>query len=261
MPTLHEVQRAMRRSIVDHGDDAVADLLAPDGVPPAESLTLYRGNYAGALIAALRLSYPAIDRLVGAEFFAGAARQFIREMPPRMAWLYDYGGAFADFLAQFPPAAELPYLPDVARLEWAVNGAIHAVDCDGVTMSDLTRLADADPHALSFEPHPAIGLLRVDHPADRIWRAVLAGDEEALGKIDMAEGSSWLLVERGRAGIEVSRLSDAEGRFSAALFAGEPLDRAIEAAGEADMSQILAAHFTNGRIAKIHVEAPQEASA
>jgi len=44
----------------------------------------------------------------------------------RAAALAEYGDGFADFLAGFAPAQSLPYLADVARLEWAINAAYHA---------------------------------------------------------------------------------------------------------------------------------------
>ena len=91
---------------------------------------------------ALRLSYPAVRRLVGAEFFAGMAAQYIAAHPPRSACLNDYGGAFATFLAGFLPAAGLAYLPGVARLEWAVNRALHAPSAVAL---NVAALAGIDP--------------------------------------------------------------------------------------------------------------------
>jgi len=54
-----------------------------DGLPPEARLGIYRNNFTGTLTAALKLCYPAVHRLVGAEFFEGAARIFIRWSPSR----------------------------------------------------------------------------------------------------------------------------------------------------------------------------------
>src|SRR5579872_6409135 len=108
MPTLHEIERGMLESILHRADGALAGAVIAGGIAPADRLRIYRSNSTSALIGALRLSFPAIERLVGADFFEGSAAQFIRDHPPRSAWLYEYGGAFGDFLADFAPAASLP---------------------------------------------------------------------------------------------------------------------------------------------------------
>ena len=48
--------------------------------------------------------------------------------PSRSGDLNDYGEDFADFLADYPHARELSYLPDVARLEWLVQIVYYAAD-------------------------------------------------------------------------------------------------------------------------------------
>src|SRR5437879_3127718 len=133
---------------------------------------------------ALRLSYPAVYRLVGAEFFEGAARIFIEAHPPKRACLDDYGEKFAEFLSDFEPAASLAYLPEVARLEWAVNRALHASDVEPLDPRRLAALAEAERARVSFVPHPSVSLLRVHHPADLVRRAVLAEDDDRLSGLD-----------------------------------------------------------------------------
>src|SRR5260370_23822662 len=107
----------------DEGDAAA--YVRVGGVSAADRLSIYRNTLYGTLTNALRLSYPAVHRLVGAEFFEASAQKFIEDEPPRGAYLDDYGAGFPDFLARFPAAASVPYLPDVARLEWAVSRALH----------------------------------------------------------------------------------------------------------------------------------------
>src|SRR5580658_4464424 len=108
VPALLELQRSMR-----------AQLLALQA-PPDELLGIYHNTVHSALVNALRLSFPVVQRIVGEEFFEGAAREFIAAHAPDSAYLNDYGLRYPAFLAQFPPAMTLPYLADVADLEWAV---------------------------------------------------------------------------------------------------------------------------------------------
>ena len=246
-PSLLELQRAMRASLVRREDrDAAAHVLA-DGIDPAARLGVYRNTFASVLTRALRLSYPAAERLVGAEFFEGAVHAFIEEQPPRSACLDDYGAGFADFLACFAPAAPLEYLPDVARLEWAVNRALHASDVEPLDPRRLAALAEAESARVSFAPHPSVSLLRVDHPVDLIWRAVLEEDDDALSAIDPGAGPAWLLVQRLATGVEARRMSESTWRITAALFAGRPLAAALDEAPDSEASALLADHLAAGR--------------
>src|SRR2546430_14573865 len=136
MPTLLEMQAAMRQSLV-HRDSAAASAMLAAQVR-AERLDIYRNTFLLTLTRALRLCFPVVQKLVGEEFFEGAAQIFVAEHPPRSAWLDQYGSAFPDFLHAFSAAESVPYLSDVARLEWAVSGALHAPDTEPL---DINRLA------------------------------------------------------------------------------------------------------------------------
>src|SRR5262249_59435732 len=113
MPTLLEIQTAVRHGILCQGDATVAATLS-DALERADRLNIYRNTSRTALTNALRLNFPAVQRLVGGDFFAAAADVFITREPPRTAWLDFYGDGFPQFLQSFQPAAALIYLPDVS---------------------------------------------------------------------------------------------------------------------------------------------------
>jgi len=245
-PLLLELQRALRASLVAHDDSRVSAHVLDGDIEAAERLDIYRNTFSSALTRALRLSYPAVHRLVGAEFFEGAARIFIEIAPPASACLDDYGETFADFLLGFEPAASLAYLPDVARLEWAVNRALHARDAEPLDVRTLAAVADTDRARVRFTPHPSVGLVCADHPADLIWRAVLGEDDSALSVIDPDSGPAWLLVRRLSTGIDVRRLNEREWRFTSALGAGMPLAATFDVARDFGTSALLADHLAAG---------------
>jgi hypothetical protein len=247
-PKLLELQHAVYRSVVEHDDAEAAACILADGIDPAARLGVYRNTFASVLTNALRLSYPAVHRLVAAECFEGAARLFMQEQPPQSANLDDYGAAFPEFLSRFEPVSALAYLPDVARLEWTVSRALHAPDAPPLDVGRLAALTEDEQARVCFAPHPSAGLVRADHPADSIWRAVLAQDDAALAVIDPASGPVWLLVHRAEDGVEVTRLSEAAWRFTEALFVGRPLHSALEEASSGDAQVLLAEHLAAGRL-------------
>jgi len=245
VPTLLELQRAMRASLIDRDDGAAAAMLAEN--VGADRLSIYRNTFVIGVTKALRLSYPAVHRLVGAEFFEGTAGRFITQQPPRTAYLDQYGADFPEFLRNFQPAASLVYLADVARLEWAVNRAIHAADVAPLALARLAALAPEDQARVRFVPHPSIALVHAGYPADVIWRGVLGGDDAALAAVDLDAGPVRLLVERRDAGAEVSRLDDAAWRFAAALCDGRPLAAVFAGAADPRADALLAEHLAAGR--------------
>lgn len=209
MPTLREIQHAFGAAVFGE-DERIVGHVIDDGIAAAARVRVYRNTVISVLTDALRLSYPAVDRLVGDEFFDAAAAAFIRQQPPTSAYLTEFGGGFADFLESFAPAQALAYLPDVARFEWALNVAANAPDMPAL---DPARLAAIDPDAhgsVRFAPHPSLSLLRLDHPAHMIADAVIAHDEAALAAIDVSAGPVWLTIHRGHDGIEAHQLTESE---------------------------------------------------
>ena len=250
MSTLLETQRAMRASLVG-GDDRAAVAMLADGVG-ADRLNINRNTMVTGVTKALRLTFPAVHRLVGADFFEGAAVRFIAQHPPRAAYLDDYGAEFPEFLRSFEPAAALVYLGDVARLEWAVGRALHAADVEPLDLKRLAALAPQDQARVCLVPHPSVGLLAADYPVDAIWRGVLDEDDAALAAVALDAGPVRLLVERRATGVEVSRLDEAAWCFATALFdAGR--SRSRWGAAGASAGTLLAEHLAAGRFVDFHL--------
>jgi hypothetical protein len=202
-----------------------------DAPTSAARLGIYRNNVFVRLIDALAAAYPAAARLVGEGFFRVAAQSYIPVHPPRSAALLDYGADFAAFLERFAPAASVPYLADVARLEWLYLRAYHAPDVsplDGERWQDRP-FAPGCGSRLSL--HPSAGLMTSSYPVSRIWELNRrAGDvEETL----LPAEAERLLVIRPHALVEVRRLSAGAYALVRAIGAGRPLSDAF-AVGQAD---------------------------
>ena len=245
VPTLPEIQTAVRHGILGNGD-ATATL--SDALEPADRLTIYRNTSRTALTNALRLNFPAVQRLVGEDFFTVAADTFITRELPRTAWLDLYGEGFPEFLQGFEPAAALIYLPEVARLERAVGQALHASDAKSLKYSQLLDIEPSDQGRVCFTPHPSVSLVFSPYPVDAIWRAVLGRSDEALAAIKLSSGVVRVLVERRAGEIEVTRMDERRWKFAEALFAGHSLSAALAVADDPDAAAWLAAHLAAGHL-------------
>ncbi|MBG0808027.1 putative DNA-binding domain-containing protein [Methylosinus sp. H3A] len=247
MPTLLDIQRGIYRSLAI-GDDSLAAPYVIDGGLSAEArLNIYRNTFLASLTTALHLTFPAVHKLVGAEFFEYAAGIFIEAQPPTSAYLDEYGSGFPEFLSNFEPARSLPYLPHVAKLEWAVSAALHADDVEPMDISLLAALSIEERSLVHLIPHPSITLLQSDYPVDVIWRAVLSQDENELAQVRLDSGAVWLLVERRANTIEVVSCDQATWWFAKQLFSSLSVEAAIESASTNDVDILLAGHLAAGR--------------
>lgn len=248
MPSLLELQRDFCAALRDGAAPPAA--VAGGALSAAARLAVYRNNMRGALTAALRLGFPAVVRLVGEEFFAAAAARFIAAVPPADADLSRHGARFPDFLAADPVARQLAYLADVARLEWAVNRALHADMMPAVTVAQLRAMPVADHGRVRFVAHPSLSLLALAHPARAIWQAVLSEPDSLrdsrLAAIDLAAPGERLAVLLRDGETDLLTLSLPAFDFLATLCTGMPLDAALDRAPTTDAAEWLATFIGHG---------------
>ena len=87
--------------------------------------------------------------------FPGIARAYVAQHPPRSPILLYYGDSFAYFIYAFAPAAPIPYLGYVARIECARRAAYHAADMPPVEATRVCGLAAVSALCRpSPAPHP-----------------------------------------------------------------------------------------------------------
>jgi len=235
MPALRELQHGLGAAIADAAQAAAAAPLfriAPDRL--SARLAVYRGNAYGNWINALAGAYPIVRRIVGAEFFEATARAYARACPSTSGDLNEYGAALPEFLAAFPHTQDLPYLPDVAAMEWLAHRAYYAADA---APFDPARLAGVPPQrwaALRLALAPACALLASDWPLARLW-TVHQDDYRGPIDVDLAAGPDRVLVHRPRWRADVWSIGCGDYRFLAEARNGATLGDALEAAaGEAD---------------------------
>jgi hypothetical protein len=222
---LRDVQQQFADAVLRKDGARIAGLIKDDGLSGERRLQIYRNNTYSLLTDVLKNTFPAVCRLVGDEFFEHAAQQYIRIDPPRQPCLYVYGAGFADFLAAFPPARELCYLPDVARLEWALNEAYYAPEACPLPTDALIRLQPERYADVRLLPHPSCRLLTSPFPVDGIWEmARPGGDSAAAPALDA--GPAWLLINRMDFDVRLTTMTEATYRFVGLLMAGQTVGTA-----------------------------------
>jgi hypothetical protein len=228
-----ELERDFAAALLGGPEDPVVAEIQGDGLDPAARLAIYRHHVSATLTEALEATYPVVVRLVDRRFFAYAADQFIRRHPPAGPCLFEYGGSLADFLATFPASRHLAYLPDVARLEWALNHALHAEDVATYDPGWLAALRPYEVGEVRLRLHPSVSLLESPWPIDRIWRANQPGsDPDATVSLD--QGGARLAVYRLEDGVVFRTIAADTYAFRSALASDLDLQSAVGAARRAD---------------------------
>jgi hypothetical protein len=252
MPSLRELQRGFVAATLFGDTGAVADLgIVAGALDPAARIAIYRNNALGYYRKALAATYPVVRRLVGAPFFNAASDAFVRAYPSRRGDVNRYGGELARFLGAYPPAQELPYLPDVARLEWAIDQANIAVDAPPFDPAQLRAIPEHALGELRFVLHPSAQFVVSAYPIFHIWQVNQAG-HAGDDRVDLGEGGDALLVLRATDGIAIERLAASEHAFLAALAGNRSLNDAMERAcgveSSFDLASTLQRHVTAGII-------------
>jgi len=230
MSSLLELQRRFAHVLIDEAE--VADA----------GLAIYRRAVFTNWRNALGATFGVVRAQTGAPFFDAAVDAFARAHPSTGGDLNVYGDAFASFLAHYPHAQALPYLPDVARLEWALDEAQRADDDAGSPEALLSALAAVAPDAvasLRFRLEHSCRLLRSPYPILRIWQ-VHQPTHDGPQDVAFDGPDDLLLVQRESGRVAVERLAAGEYAWVAALASGASFASALDAALACDATFDLA---------------------
>src|SRR5712692_9940696 len=229
MLALHDLQRVFKDGLLADDEEAVLAYIAGEGLDPRARLAIYRHHVLTTLTATLESAFPVVCKLVDKRFFAYAADVFVREHPPAGPCLVEYGAVFPEFLEDFPPCQGHPYLPDIARLEWAVHEATQVAEVRPLDRGRLDAIPLDDLPALRFSMDPTLSYVCSPWPVDKIWCANQEGAEPAE-LLDLSASGTCLEVRGVGDGVSVRVLDPAAYALRHALAVGVTLE---EAAAEA----------------------------
>ncbi|PZD71576.1 hypothetical protein C1752_06196 [Acaryochloris thomasi RCC1774] len=222
-PELRELQRLFYSAIATKDSDSIQQLKpqmrSTEHLSFERGLSAYQGSVVGKLSRALEDIYPVCGRLVGTQFFTTMARQYIRRYPSQSPDLGDYGEQLSDFLAQFEPAASLPYLPDVAHLEWNWHRIFNSKDQPLLDLAALSKVPPGRWPDLVFQLPASSILLTSPYPIHRIWQ-VNQADASSTETVDLSEGEVNLFLWRDQYETRIDLPNAAEWQLLQAFASG-----------------------------------------
>jgi len=232
-------------------------LFSRNGADPASRFAVYRNNVHSSLINALADGYPVVLQLVGDEFFRAMALVYAQASPPTSPLLNEYGSDFADFIQRFGPAASVPYLADVARLERLRVKAYHAADAQPMDQQTVINCLQQQSSLgeLSLQLHPSVSTLNSAYAVVALWAAHQT--TASMSTLDPLHSQSALVLRNGLE-VEVFSIDNGSAVFINSLNNGWPLEMAmayaLDAASEFDLHQCLALLISHGAITHLHSE-------
>jgi len=214
-------------SLIDFQSEFVGYLQSPQlPIMPARThaaLTIYRNTVTKGLIDALAANYPTVLKLVGNEWFESAAVTFTRMHESDTPVLAEYGRHFPSFLAEFPPAFDLPYLSDAARIDQLWMESYFAADATALPASYLQGLSGDQLMNTRLQLHPATRLVAVRHSAASVW---LHNQHDQPQELTIKNDDEDVLITRNASGVIVTTLCMIEYRFLSEIKQGETLGKA-----------------------------------
>lgn len=250
---LRDLQRAFRAAVTSGSDGGLAAQVRASHGRVADRIDVYRTTVQESLAEVLATAFPVTQRIVGAAFFRRLAGAFVAAHPPGVPQLSAYGDALPDFIAAFAPARELPYLPDVARLEWARSDSYFAADAAHLAPATLQTLAPEDLETLELSLHPATRIVPSSFPILTIWE-VNQPQVTDIPAVDM-NVAQRVLVTRVDDVVPMREIGVGDMALVAALAAGAGLGDAAEMSlavdAAFDLQTALQDHLLGGTFGEI----------
>jgi hypothetical protein len=199
-------------------DPALLQLVAPgERLAPAEGLDIYAQMYWARLHDVVRDDFPRVVALLGPEEFSRVVRAYLAQYPSTHPSVRHVGRAFAAFLAASQESPRLPFLADLARLEWARLAVFDAPDAATLRVDDLHAVAVEAWPELTFQLVPALQLVHSAWPVHALW----ARDHDECGDA-VRPAETHLRVWRDGAMVYQAPMDACERAALACVVAGEP---------------------------------------
>lgn len=256
MLSLFDIQNHFKNSVIQQQNNRLNQYIIENNISADQRLQIYRNNVFITLTETLQSIYPTIQKLVGEEFFSAIAYEYIKQHLPISGNLHDYGNYFAKFLFSFPHAQSLPYLPEVAQLEWAYHEVFHESNANTFDLKKLEAIPIEQHNHLKFKLNPASRLFTFDHPVLTIWQ--FCQQNSPTETLDINTDGEKILIIRRQLDVSFKKLTDGEFCLLSALNTGLILEQAcaytLQAEPEFNIPLKLQEYILHGMIVDFYLD-------
>lgn len=229
---LKEIQEEFAKHIYDKTQNKVFDVIDESDIDKNERLEIYRNNVLGNFDTALELTYEVIKKLVGDQYFESLSKKYHQKYRSKSGNLDDYGNYFHRLISSLKKEHQLPYLSDIAKLEWRYHLAYFAANTTPLDTKKLQQVPEENFSELIFKLHPSCHLFSSQYPVFTIWNNVRKNFKKEIN-IKNKKGE-LILIERSHLKTNIHNLSEIEYMFLQNIKKKSTLYKIYETLGKVD---------------------------
>ena len=205
----------------------------------SDNLSIYNNNITQNLKSVLKHTYQNTQKLIGDECFAQIATEYVFNNPATSGNLDDYGAGFCDFIYQ-KLSSKLPYVKDIAKIEWMLQLSMNENDNFTDNSTLLSSLTPDELAELRPKLHPSVNMLKSNYPIYQIWQLLIGKSSQ---NINYNDGGEYICITKQSYLPSIDKISMKEYNFLEALTRNKSLLEIFEILE--DDFQIILAKFIN----------------
>ncbi|NQD37983.1 DUF2063 domain-containing protein [Permianibacter sp. IMCC34836] len=178
---LAELQAAFQAHMLSGSDAILPHIQSTPTLDNTARMAIYRNAYYARLRQVLQVDFPAVTTWL-ADDAAPVFEAYIAQHPSQSFTLRFFGQSFAEFLTQQEVCQRQPWLPDLARFEWAFCDAFDAPDYPLVGLADMAQVPPEQWPTLRLAWHPSVQCLASRFNIAALWRKPKLETGEAISE-------------------------------------------------------------------------------
>ncbi len=202
-----------------------------DPLGSAARIDIYAQMYYARLFEVVKGDFPRTAAILGCDRFHEVVSGYLGQHPSTHPSLRHLGRLFPAFLQSRLESVELPFLSELAALEWARVEVFDAPDAAPLLIEHLQTIQPEAWPALTFQLIPAFRLVKSQWPIHEIWKAA-EEEEQALNVDDIAPEPLVLRVWREGFSVYHTKLDSVEQAALHGVMAGASFAAICEALEE-----------------------------
>lgn len=242
--SLKILQEKFAEYILSNRDDNISrylsDAVSDGKIQKISALNIYKNNYKQLMVQNLSNIFPTVKKLVGTDFFAQMVINYSLLHPPRTGILLNYGDSFPEYISMLPNLQELPYLSEVALLDWLINLCHHS-KANEVNLKNIynTLVERQDFDQVYFKLLDNVYLLHSVYAVDLIYEFCKKQDYKNTEQLDYSVREANVIVYKNANEVNVQNVTDIAFQFLQLVKAEKTFAETLEILLECQDEQVV----------------------
>lgn len=205
MHSLLDLQKKFSCAVLEQDVSYIEQDLVSSKVTSKGAFQIYLNTYNISLSELLENYFPAIWSLLGAECATGFAFKYSHLHPPEIQNFEDWPALFPQFLYEQSELQALPYLKDVATLEWLRSKSYTALNAISLSPHEITaQIKNITQGDVMITLDPTLILTHLTYAADQIIDTAL---DKNADDFELTLGDYYYMIYRKGMRPQIDRLS------------------------------------------------------